>query len=113
MDISDLVSYWSEVVSKDLTYNTVFYYTPEGKDPELCIATVIKDNREYEDGCFMYISKTGCHTTNVWVDVGRDLFIDKKYEVVQHCDSFYDALQTFHQIDGSGRDVLMKVQEGV
>ena len=109
MNISDLVSYWSEVTSKDLTFNTVFYYTPDGEEPELCIVAIRNDDNDYEDGGFMYINKQGIQTTDVCQDVGYDLFVDKKYEVVKHCDSFYEALQTFHLVDGSGRDALMKI----
>lgn len=106
MNNSDLVAYWAEVTSKDLTFNTVFYYTPDGGEPELCIATIINYDNDYD---FTYISKHGVQTTDVWQDVGYDLFVDKKYEVVKHCGSFYEALQTFNLVDGSGREVLMKI----
>lgn len=106
MNRSDLVSYWAEVTSKDLTFNTVFYYTPDGKEPELCIVSILNDENDYD---FTYINKHGVQTTDVWQDVGYDLFVNKKYEVVKHCDSFYEALQTFHLVDGSGREVLMKI----
>lgn len=109
MNSYDLVSYWAEVTSKDLTFNTVFYYTPDGEEPELCIVAILNEDNNYEDGYFRYINKRGVQTTDVWQEVGYNLFVDKKYEVVKHCDSFYEALQTFHFINGSGKEVLMKI----
>lgn len=99
---------WEKVTSRDLTYNTVYYYTPDNKPPVLCIATAIKE-RDEEDGGFMYICNSGCHITDVWCDDGYELFIERKYKVVKHCHSFLEAVQTYQQIYGSGQEMLMKL----
>lgn len=103
-----LIQNWAQVTSKDLTYNTVYYYTPDNEPPVLCIVTHIKECAE-EEGGFMYICNTGCHVTDVWCDDGYELFVKRKYKVVKHCKRFLEALQTYHQLYGSGQEVLMKL----